>query len=58
MFKKFNTWFDNVKEPKRFFYFMGYMVPTICLLYSSINALMIIGIILLMAACVVAATRI
>ena len=58
MFRKFNTWYDNLKEPKRFLYFMGYMVPTIFLLYSSIYPLMITGVVMLVAACVVALTRI
>jgi len=57
MFRKFNNWFDNLKEPRRFLYFMGYMIPTILLCYSSIYLLSIIGIVMLVVACIVATTR-
>jgi hypothetical protein len=57
MFRKFNTWFDNLKEPRRFLYFMGYMVPTILLVSSSIYPLMISGVIMLTAISIVALTR-
>lgn len=57
MFKKFNTWYDKVREPNRFAYLVAYMVPTVLLCMSPIHELMIIGVVMLAVIAIVGVTR-
>ena len=46
MFDKFNNWYDNLDEPKRFIYFLCYTIVCYGGLYAPYLALNMIGIIL------------
>jgi hypothetical protein len=58
MFRKFNQWYDSVKEPRRFFYLLGYAVPMLFLLYSNTHILMLLGVAMLVTVSAVALSRI
>jgi len=56
MFKKFNTWFDNLKEPQRILYFLGWVFTMVILV--SIPSTVFLGGIMFVITTVVGISRI
>jgi hypothetical protein len=57
MFRKFNNWFDNLKEPRRTLYFFGWSFTMIILVSISIPFIVFLGGVMFIATTVVGISR-